>query len=152
MALTPGARLGPYEILSALGVGGMGEVYRARDPKLHRDVAIKVLPESFAKDPTASPGFARRTLAPLNHPHIARFAGSGNGAGVVMELVEGDDRRGSRAIPLDEALPMAKQIAEVPKPRMRGDRPPRPQTRAGELTAPSVDRPGERWIRQPVAG
>ena len=73
MPLLPGTRLGPYEILSALGAGGMGEVYRARDTKLDRDVAIKILPEAFAADPERIARFQReaRTLASLNHPNIA---------------------------------------------------------------------------------
>ena len=77
MTLAPGVRLGPYEILSALGAGGMGEVYRARDTKLGRDVAIKVLPEAFADDPERIARFQReaRTLAALNHPHIATIHG-----------------------------------------------------------------------------
>src|SRR5438046_5989550 len=92
MSLTPGARLGSYEILAAIGAGGMGEVYRARDTKLHRDVAIKVLPELFAQDPERLARFEReaRTLAALNHPHIAQVYGV-EGTALVMELVEGDD-------------------------------------------------------------
>ncbi len=103
MSLPPGARLGPYEIASALGAGGMGEVYRARDTKLDRDVAIKVLPESFALDADRVARFTReaKTLASLNHPNIAAIYGleespsaSSGQAGVmalVMELVEGED-------------------------------------------------------------
>ena len=77
MALTPGTRLGPYEIVSALGAGGMGEVYRARDTKLNRDVAIKVLPDSFASDPERLARFKREAqiLASLNHPNIAAIYG-----------------------------------------------------------------------------
>jgi eukaryotic-like serine/threonine-protein kinase len=77
MALTPGARLGPYEILSAIGAGGMGEVYRGRDTKLDRDVAVKVLPEAFATDPERIARFQReaKTLAALNHPRIAQIYG-----------------------------------------------------------------------------
>ncbi len=73
MSIRPGTRVGPYEILSALGAGGMGEVYRARDPKLNRDVAIKVLPELFVADPDRLARFEReaQTLAALNHPGIA---------------------------------------------------------------------------------
>ena len=96
MPLQAGSRLGPYEILSPLGVGGMGEVYRARDTKLNRDVAIKVLPELFAADPERLARFEReaQTLAALNHPGIAHIHGLEQAAGVralVMELVEGDD-------------------------------------------------------------
>jgi serine/threonine protein kinase len=91
MALAIGSRLGPYEILSALGAGGMGEVYRARDTRLDRDVAIKVLPETFASDPERVARFQReaKTLAALNHPHIAAIYGieeSGGMHAVVMEL------------------------------------------------------------------
>jgi serine/threonine protein kinase len=121
MPLGPGTRLGPYEILSALGAGGMGEVYRARDTKLDRDVAIKVLPEAFAADPERIARFQReaKTLAALNHPHIAAIYGieeSGGTQALVMELVEGEDlsqRIVRGAIPVEEALPMARQIAEA---------------------------------------
>jgi len=121
MPLGPGTRLGPYEILSALGAGGMGEVYRARDTKLDRDVAIKVLPEVFAAEPERIARFQReaKTLAALNHPHIAAIYGIEESDGthaLVMELVEGEDlsQRISRGpVPLDEALPIAKQIAEA---------------------------------------
>jgi serine/threonine-protein kinase len=126
MSLTPGVRLGPYEVLAQIGVGGMGEVYRARDSKLQRDVAIKVLPEAFAQDTERLARFEReaRTLASLNHPNIAAIYGleeSPAEAGhyvraLVMELVEGPtlaDRIAQGAIPVDEALPIAKQIAEA---------------------------------------
>src|SRR5213596_403681 len=121
MALSPGFRLGPYEILSALGAGGMGEVYRAHDTKLNRDVALKVLPDSFASDPDRLARFTReaQTLASLNHPNIAHIHGleeSGGVRALVMELVEGEDlsqRIARGAIPLDEVLPIAKQIAEA---------------------------------------
>ncbi len=121
MALTPGTRLGPYEVTAQIGVGGMGEVYRATDTNLGRDVAIKVLPESVAQDPERLARFDReaRTLAALNHPNIAQIHGLEKSAGtiaLVMELVEGPtlaDRIGQGAIPVDEALPIAKQIAEA---------------------------------------
>src|SRR5687767_4727947 len=95
MSLAPGTRLGPYEILAAIGAGGMGEVYRARDTKLDRDVAIKVLPDAFAADAERVARFAReaKTLASLNHPHIAAIYGFekfGSTHALVMELVEGD--------------------------------------------------------------
>jgi eukaryotic-like serine/threonine-protein kinase len=95
MALTSGSRLGPYEILSPLGVGGMGEVYRARDTKLNREVALKVLPEAFAADPQRMARFEReaQVLASLNHPNIAAIYGleeSGSTRALVMELVEGE--------------------------------------------------------------
>jgi serine/threonine protein kinase/Tol biopolymer transport system component len=121
MSLTPGARLGVYEIVAAIGVGGMGEVYRARDPKLNRDVAIKVLLPSVANDPDRLARFSReaQVLASLNHPHIAQIHGLEDANGVralVMELVEGPtlaDRIATGPIRLDDALPIAKQIAEA---------------------------------------
>ena len=93
MSLATGARIAPYETLSALGAGGMGEVYRARDSKLGRDVALKVLPEAFASDPDRVPRFHReaQVLAALNHPNIAAIHGfedSGSIIALVMELVE----------------------------------------------------------------
>ena len=121
MALIAGARLGPYEIVAPIGAGGMGEVYRARDSKLNRDVAIKVLPEALAREPERLARFEReaQALAALNHPHIAHIHGFDDSTGVpalVMELVEGPtlaDRIADGPIPLDEALPIARQIAEA---------------------------------------
>ena len=121
MALTRGSRLGPYEITSALGKGGMGEVYRAHDTKLNRDVAIKVLLPSVANDPDRLARFSReaQVLASLNHPQIAQIHGLEEANGVralVMELVEGPtlaDRIATGPIPLAEALPIARQIAEA---------------------------------------
>ena len=121
MALTPGSRLGVYEITAPIGEGGMGQVWRARDTKLDRDVAIKVLPEAFAHDADRLARFTReaKTLASLNHPHIAAIYGFEKSSGMhalVMELVEGEDlsqRIAKGAIPIDEALPIAKQIAEA---------------------------------------
>ncbi len=136
MALTPGTRLGVYQITAPLGEGGMGQVWRARDTKLNRDVALKVLPDSFATDADRLARFTReaQTLASLNHPHIAAIygleegpatasTGSGHAASgqagvraLVMELVEGEDlsqRIARGAIPIDDALPIAKQIAEA---------------------------------------
>ena len=112
-----GTSLGPYQVVAKLGEGGMGAVYRARDTKLDRDVAIKVLPESFANDPDRLMRFEReaKTLAALNHPNIAGIYGIEQHA-LVMELVEGEDlsaRIARGAIPIDEALPIAKQIAEA---------------------------------------
>src|SRR6202171_3656919 len=113
MAILPGRRLGPYEILSAIGAGGMGEVYRARDSKLGRDVAIKVLPEAFAHDADRLSRFQReaKMLASLNHPNIATIHGleQSNGTSyLVMELVPGETlaERVKRdgAIPIEEAL------------------------------------------------
>src|SRR5438128_217990 len=121
MSLVAGTRLGAYEILSAIGAGGMGEVYRARDTKLGRDVALKVIPDTFALDPDRLARFQReaQVLASLNHPHIAAIYGfedSGETHALVLELVEGEtlaDRIARGAIPLDEALPIARQIAEA---------------------------------------
>src|SRR5262249_41650004 len=121
MPLTAGAHLGPYEILAAVGAGGMGEVYRARDRKLDRDVAIKILPDAWAADSDRIARFEReaKTLAALNEPHIAQIYGfedSGGTRALVMELVEGPtlaDRIAKGPIPLDEALTIAKQIAEA---------------------------------------
>jgi serine/threonine protein kinase/Tol biopolymer transport system component len=121
VSLTPGTRLGSYEVLSAIGAGGMGQVYRAHDTKLDRGVAIKVLPELFATDADRLARFEReaRTLAALNHPNIAQVFGLEHADGVralVMELVTGDDlsvliARGP--IPLADALPIARQIADA---------------------------------------
>ena len=152
MSLAPGIRLGPYEITGAIGAGGMGEVFRARDTKLNRDVAIKVLPAAFADDPERLARFTReaQTLASLNHPNIAAIYGieeiassassaglvamtKGGGEGadagkakaahsavatvaLVMELVEGEDLSAHIArgpMPIAEALPIARQIAEA---------------------------------------
>jgi serine/threonine-protein kinase len=121
MALAPGTSLGAYEIVGLIGAGGMGEVYRATDTNLGRQVAIKVLPDTFAHDPERTARFDReaRTLAALNHPHIAAIYGferSDRTAALVMELVEGPtlaDRIAEGAIPIDEALPIARQIAEA---------------------------------------
>src|SRR4051794_29747398 len=92
MRLTPGSRLGPYEIVAAIGAGEMGEVYRARDARLQRDVAIKILPDVFAADPERLARFDReaRTLAALNHRNIAQVYDAEGGA-LIMEFVEGDD-------------------------------------------------------------
>jgi Tol biopolymer transport system component len=112
MALSAGARLGPYEIVAPLGAGGMGEVYRAIDTKLERAVAIKVLPEALAQDPDRLARFAReaKVLASLNHPHIAQIYGIEDRA-LVMELVPGATLRGP--VPLATGLEYAKQIAEA---------------------------------------
>ncbi len=138
MALTPGTRLGVYKILSPLGAGGMGEVYRAHDTKLNRDVAIKVLPEAFASDAERLARFTReaQTLAALNHPNIAAIYGIEEAAvdgparagphsavdvasgfsrtrALVMELVEGEDLSAHIArgpMPLAEALPLYQML------------------------------------------
>src|SRR6188472_2180868 len=112
MALGHGVNLGPYEIVSPIGAGGMGEVYRAKDTKLQRDVAIKVLPDLFAADPDRLARFQReaQVLASLNHHNIGSIYGLEELDGVralVLELVEGPtlaDRIGQGLVPLDEAL------------------------------------------------
>ena len=121
MTLAPGAQLAHYDILSAIGKGGMGEVWEATDTKLNRQVALKILPEAFATDPDRLARFQReaQVLASLNHPNIAAIYGleeSGDTRALVLELVEGPtlaDRIAKGPIPLDEALPIAKQIAEA---------------------------------------
>jgi serine/threonine-protein kinase len=120
MPLEPGARLGVFEILGPLGAGGMGEVYRARDTKLGREVAIKILPEAFSRDPMRITRFEReaRMLASVNHPAIAAIYGAeetGDLRYIVMELVPGDTlgKRMVRALPLEESLLYARQIAEA---------------------------------------
>ena len=121
MSLSPGSRLGPYEVTAKIGQGGMGEVYRAHDTTLGRDVALKVLPDLFADDPERLARFQReaRVLASLNHPNIASIYGleeSGDTRALVLELVEGPtlaERIAQGAIPIEEALPIAKQIADA---------------------------------------
>src|SRR5262245_21045036 len=137
MPLVIGESLGPYQVLALLGSGGMGEVYRARDTWLKRDVAIKVLPDLFANDPERLARFQREAelLASLNHPNIAAVYGLEKADGltaIVLELVEGEtiaeklgqerqegrdgqegQSREGRSLPLDEALPIARQIAEA---------------------------------------
>src|SRR6266852_9293354 len=121
MGLSAGTRLGPYEIQAPLGAGGMGEVYRARDTKLGRDVAIKILPEVFTSDLERLARFEReaRMLAALNHPHIGAIYGVEDAESVhalVLELVEGDTlaerlRRGR--LHVTDAVAIARQIAEA---------------------------------------
>ena len=116
-----GSRLGSYEIVAAVGAGGMGEVYRAKDTKLGRDVALKILPASFTTDPERVARFRReaQVLASLNHPHIGQIYGLEEANGtqfLVLELVDGEslDKRIARGpVPVDEALGIAKQIAET---------------------------------------
>jgi serine/threonine-protein kinase len=121
LTLTPGSRLGPYQVTAKLGEGGMGEVWRATDSNLGRDVALKVLPEAFTADVERLARFEReaKLLAQLNHPNIAHvygFEASGPTRALVMELVEGEDlaqRLAHGPLPLDDALPSARQIAEA---------------------------------------
>jgi len=120
-AFSVGAQFGPYEVVSAVGAGGMGEVYRARDTRLKRDVALKILPEAFASNPDRVARFTReaQTLAALNHPNIAHIHGieeTGTVRALVMEFVDGEDlaqRIARGKIPVSEALPIARQIAEA---------------------------------------
>ena len=119
--MRPGDSLGPYRVVDKLGEGGMGEVYRATDVNLKRQVAIKVLPASVGADADRLARFQREAevLASLNHPTIAAIYGlekDGDSTALVMELVEGStlaDRIARGAMPLDEALPIARQIAEA---------------------------------------
>src|SRR3954451_17577755 len=126
MPLNPGTRLGVYDVVSLLGAGGMGEVYRARDARLNRDVAIKILPESFVADPERVARFEREAqlLAALNHPHIASIYGlehTGTAQFLVMELVEGETLAerlqglgaGGSGLAVEEALGIARQIADA---------------------------------------
>src|SRR4051794_29730291 len=119
--MTPGTRLGVYEITAQIGEGGMGQVWRAIDTRLKRPVAIKILPPSFAADHDRLARFQREAevLASLNHPNIAAIYGLEEGAdatALILELVDGDDlsqRIARGAIPLDDALPIGKQMAEA---------------------------------------
>src|SRR6266850_8611158 len=121
MPLTPGTRIGSYEIALPLGQGGMGEVYRARDTRLKRDVAVKVLPEGLSHDPDRLARFQREAelVASLNHPNIAAVYGLEEAEGrtaIILELVEGDtlaDRIARGPVALDDALPIARQIADA---------------------------------------
>jgi len=121
MTLTTGTRLGTYEVVALIGAGGMGEVYRAHDTRLGRDVALKVLPEAFARDGQRMARFEReaKLLASLNHPNIAAIYGleeSGPIRALVMELVEGPtlaERVAGGAVPVEEALPIARQVADA---------------------------------------
>ena len=133
MSLASGTRLGPYEILSPLGAGGMGEVYKARDPKLDRFVAIKVLPPSLAESRELLSRFEReaRAVAALNHPNILGiydFVKEGEHAYAVMELLEGEslrDRLRAGAMAPKKAVELASQMAEgLAAAHVRGHRPP----------------------------
>src|SRR5262245_55217755 len=119
MALAPGTRIGSYQVVSALGAGGMGEVYRSRDSKLKREVAIKVLPAEFSRDAERIRRFRREAevLATLNHPHIAQIYGLEEDGGtlcLVLELVEGEtlvEQIARGAMPVQEVLMIAVQVA-----------------------------------------
>jgi len=121
MPLAPGTHLGPYEITTPLGAGGMGEVYRARDTRLERSVAIKILPEQLSKDPTRKQRFEReaKTISSLNHPHICTLHDIGSQDGIdylVMECVEGETlAKGLEKGPLslDQTLKYGAQVADA---------------------------------------
>src|SRR5208283_3363413 len=121
MALSPGIRLGPYEILDAIGAGWMGEVYRARDTRLDRTVAIKILPAHFSLDPVRKQRFEReaKTISSLNHPRICVLHDVGSQDGIdylVMELVEGETlakRLEKGPLPLEQVLKYGMQIADA---------------------------------------
>ncbi len=121
MPLSPGTTLGPYDILSPIGAGGMGEVYKATDTRLDRTVAIKVLPEHVAADPDLKQRFEReaKTISSLNHPHICTLHDIGSQDGIdflVMEYLEGEtlaQRLEKGALPLDQALKVAIEIADA---------------------------------------
>src|SRR5215471_10204258 len=121
MPLTAGAHLGPYEILAAIGAGGMGEVYRARDTKLRREVALKTLPSAFTSDIERVARFKReaQVLAALNHQHIAAIHGLDEANGchfLVLELADGETlaaRLARGPLPVDEALAIARQVADA---------------------------------------
>src|SRR6516165_8875687 len=121
MALSPGTTLGPYEIQSPLGVGGMGEVYRARDTRLERTVAIKILPQEMSRDPLRKQRFEReaKTVSHLNHPHICVLHDVGSQDGLsylVMECMEGETlakRLEKGPLPLEQVLKYGAQIADA---------------------------------------
>src|SRR5260370_16063496 len=117
MPLTSGTRLGPYEIVAPLGAGGMGEVYKARDPGLERTVAIKILPDLLAADPQFRERFDReaKTISQLSHPHICTLFDVGDGY-LVLELLEGEtlaDRLAKGALPPAQALTIAIEVASA---------------------------------------
>lgn len=125
MPLSAGDKLGPYEILAPLGAGGMGEVYKARDTRLDRTVAVKVLPDQIAKREDLRARFEReaQAVASLNHPNICSLFDIGPGY-MVMELIDGEtpaDRIGKGALPLDPALKYAAQIADALDRAHRGE-------------------------------
>src|SRR6516162_7380798 len=121
MPIAPGTRLGPYEVVSALGAGGMGEVYRARDTRLGRDVAIKILPEEVSGDAVRKQRFEReaKTISSLNHPHMCVLYDVGHCDGIdylVMECIEGEPlakRLEKGALPLEQVLKYGAQIADA---------------------------------------
>jgi serine/threonine protein kinase len=121
MTITAGSRLGPYEVTAPLGAGGMGEVWRGRDTRLNRDVAIKILPEGFAQNEQFKARFEReaKTISSLNHPNICTLFDVGHESGthfLVMELIEGEslaDRLAKGPLPPDQVLKYGSQIADA---------------------------------------
>jgi serine/threonine protein kinase len=121
MTLAPGTRLGPYEIVDPLGSGGMGEVYRARDTRLGRDVAVKVLPQHLSSNPDIRARFEReaKSVSALNHPHICTLHDVGKEGDIdylVMELVDGEtlaERLAKGPLPLEQALAIGRQVADA---------------------------------------
>src|SRR5476651_689935 len=117
MTLSPGARLGPYEVVAPIGAGGMGEVFKARDTRLDRSVAIKILPAEFAQNTQLRLRFEReaKTISQLSHANICTLYDVGDGY-IVMELLEGEtlaDRIGKGPLPIDQALKIGAQIADA---------------------------------------
>lgn len=162
MTLAAGTKLGPYEVLSPLGAGGMGEVYRARDTKLNRDVAIKVLPESLARDADTLARFEReaRSVAALNHPNILSIFDFGTHDGItyaVTELLEGETLRemlSGGALPVLLRVPfdpgegkIAGPPSPLARPDRRGDGPPRGSAhRERGRESPQIS-PDGRWVK-----
>jgi serine/threonine protein kinase len=153
MSIPSGTRLGPYEIVGAIGAGGMGEVYKARDTRLDRTVAVKILPESLASDPQFRERFDReaRAISQLTHPHICTLYDIGESVGtafLVMEYLEGEtleQRLKKGALPLDEALKIAIQIADALR-RVPGGRCCRPRRRISRRTE-QYWAPSSTWLR-----
>lgn len=137
MSLAPGTKLGPYEIVAPIGAGGMGEVYRARDSRLNRDVAIKVLPAAFSADAERLRRFEQeaRALSALNHPNLLAIYDIGSQDGIeylVSELLEGEslrERLSEGALPWRKVADYSVQMAKGPQRRTRRNCPPRPQAR-----------------------
>ena len=123
MSLASGFKIGAYEVVSAIGAGGMGEVYKARDTRLNRSVAIKVLPDLVATDPERAARFEReaQVLAALNHPHIGAIYGvevgeSGKSRYLILEFIDGESLAGrlaKGALPFDEAIALARQMLDA---------------------------------------
>jgi len=151
MTLAVGARLGPYEIIAAIGAGGMGEVYRARDTKLNRDVALKILPEQFALDPDRLARFKReaQVLTSLNHPNIAAIYGFEESDGVqalVLEFVDGPtlaDVIGTETSRAPAAAATSESASQRPRPKLGGGAPSPKRGAAARGAGPPARQP--RW-------